>query len=239
MSVVLVCAAGAVLFAQAFVRLRRRRSDLARWWRVPCFGAGIVLLPYALLELHEPADDNLAVHMTQHVLAGDLAPALLVLATRGPFALFLLPAPVLGPLARSPLRALLSLVLRPRVTFALWAATLAVWHLPFAYDEAVHHDAVHYAQHASWITVGLLAWSVLLDERRKTSTRVALAGAMFAAGTVLADILMFSFRALYEPYPDVEQQQWAGLVMVVEQVLTLGTLLFVLLRPRLRAAVTA
>jgi putative membrane protein len=238
-SIVLLCAVGALLFGQAFVRLRRRRSDLARWWRVPCFGAGIVLLPYALLALHEPAEENLAVHMTQHVLAGDLAPALLVLATRGPFALFLLPAPVLGPLARSPLRALLSFLLRPRVTFVLWAATLAVWHLPFAYDEAVHHDAVHYAQHASWITVGLLAWSVLLDDRRRAGTRVALAAAMFAAGTLLADVLMFSFRALYEPYPDVDQQQLAGLVMVVEQVLTLGTLVFVLLRPRLARTVVA
>jgi cytochrome c oxidase assembly factor CtaG len=238
--VVVVCAVAAALFAQAVVRLRRRgRTDLAGWSRVACFAAGIVVLPWALLALHERAEESLPWHMTQHVLAGDLAPALLVLATRGPLALFLLPAPVLGPLARSPLRTLLSFLLRPRVTFVVWAVSLLVWHLPATYDAAVRHDLVHYGQHYCFTLAGLLAWTVLLDDRRTVATRVALGGAMFATGTLLADVLMFSFRALYAPYPDVAEQQWAGLVMVVEQVLTLGTLLFVLLRPRLRAAVTA
>jgi cytochrome c oxidase assembly factor CtaG len=81
---------------------------------------------------------------------------------------------------------------------------------------------------------GLLAWSVLLDDRRSVGRRVALAAAMFASGTILADVLIFSFTAIYPAYPSVRQQQLAGVVMMVEQVLTLGTLVFVLLRPRLR-----
>jgi cytochrome c oxidase assembly factor CtaG len=159
---------------------------------------------------------------------------LLVFATRGPLALFLLPAPALGPLARSPLRTLLGVLLRPRVAYGLWAANLAVWHVPYMYDLAVAHEQVHYGEHVCWILAGLLAWSILLDDRRSAGRRVALAAAMFASGQVLTDVLIFSFHALYPDYPSVRQQQLAGVVMMAEQVVTLGTLAIVLLRPRFR-----
>jgi hypothetical protein len=51
---------------------------------------------------------------------------------------------------------------------------------------------------------------------------------------VLTDVLVFSFHPLYPAYPSVRQQQLAGVVMMAEQVLTLGTLAFVLLRPSFR-----
>jgi putative membrane protein len=238
MTVVALCAVAAILYAQAVVRLRRRgRPDLADWTRVTCFAAGIALMPVALIALDAQADSNLAVHMTQHVLIGDLAAALLVLSVRGPLALFLLPPSVLRPLARTPLRKLV----RPKVAYALWAVNLGVWHVPSLYDIALRHDAVHYAEHACWVTAGLLVWTVLLDDRRRVGQRVALAAAVFATGQILTDVLVFSFHSLYPAYPSVREQQLAGVVMMAEQVLTLGTLAFVLLRPRLRPfrAVTA
>jgi putative membrane protein len=238
MTVVALCAVATLLFAQAVVRLRRRRRpDLADWPRVVVFAAGIALMPVALIVLDEQADSNLAVHMTQHVLIGDLAAALLVLSVRGPLALFVVPAPVLRPLARTPLRKLV----RPKIAYVLWAANLGIWHVPWLYDVALRHDSVHYAEHALWTTFGLLAWTILLDDRRAVGQRVALAAAMFASGQVLADVLVFSFHPLYPAYPSVRQQQLAGVVMMAEQVVTLGTLTFALLRPRLRpfCAVTA
>jgi putative membrane protein len=238
MTVVALCAVATLLFAQAVVRLRRRRRpDLADWPRVVVFAAGIALMPVALIVLDEQADSNLAVHMTQHVLIGDLAAALLVLSVRGPLALFVVPAPVLRPLARTPLRKLV----RPKIAYVLWAANLGIWHVPWLYDVALRHDSVHYTEHALWTTFGLLAWTILLDDRRAVGQRVALAAAMFASGQVLADVLVFSFHPLYPAYPSVRQQQLAGVVMMAEQVVTLGTLTFALLRPRLRpfCAVTA
>jgi cytochrome c oxidase assembly factor CtaG len=230
-AVLTVCALGALLFAQAVVRLRRRgRPDLAGWGRVAFFAAGIALVPISLLALDERADENLTWHMTQHVLVGDLSPALLVLATRGPLALFLLPPGVLKPLARTPLRRLV----RPKIAYALWAANLAVWHVPALYDAALHHERLHYFEHACWAVAGLLAWTLLLDDRRAVGLRVALAAAMFASSQVLSDVLMFTFHPLYPAYPSLRQQQLAGVVMMAEQVLTLGTLAFVLLRPRIR-----
>jgi cytochrome c oxidase assembly factor CtaG len=53
---------------------------------------------------------------------------------------------------------------------------------------------------------------------------------------VLADVLIFSFHPLYPAYPRLRDQQLAGIVMMVEQLLTLGVLAFVLLRPRMRSA---
>jgi cytochrome c oxidase assembly factor CtaG len=241
-TVVVLCAAALALFAQAVVRLRRRgRSDLAGLGRVAWYVAGLALFPVALLALDGQADESLTVHMTQHVLVGDLAPALLNLAVRGPLALFLLPAAVLAPLARSPLRRLLSTLRRPRVAYAVWAANLAVWHVPQLYDRALAHEWLHYTEHACWTVAGLLVWSILLDDRRTAGRRVALAAAMFASGQVLTDVLAFTFHPLYPSYPDVTQQHLAGVVMMAEQVLTLGMLAFVLLRPRLRPfrAVTA
>jgi len=235
-AVVALCLLGIFLFAQALVRLRRRgRPDLASLVRIAPFGIGVALVPLALLGLDGRADGKLAWHMTQHVLVGDLAPALLVLATRGPLSVFLLPAPILGPLARSPLRTALSALLRPRVAYTVWAANLGVWHVPYLYDLAVRHEQLHYAEHACWTVAGLLVWSVLLDERRRTGRRVALAAAMFASGQILTDVLVFTFHPLYPAYPSLRQQQLAGIVMMAEQVLTLGTLAFLLLRPRLRA----
>jgi cytochrome c oxidase assembly factor CtaG len=241
-TVLALCALACVLFAQAVVRLRRRgRPDLASGPRVGLFALGIALVVVALVPFDDLADENLAAHMTQHVLIGDLAVALLVLATRGPLSLFLLPPAVLAPLARSPLRRLLSTLLRPRVAYALWAGNLAFWHVPWLYDIAVAHEWVHYTEHACWSIVGLLAWTVLLDDRRSAGRRVALAAAMFASGTILTDVLVFTFHPIYPAYPSLSQQQLAGVVMMAEQVLTLGTLAFVLLRPRFRhvRAVTA
>jgi cytochrome c oxidase assembly factor CtaG len=230
-AVIALCALGALLFAQATLRLRRRgRPDLAGPERAALFAAGLAITYVALVVMDEAADTNLTAHMAQHVLIGDLAPALLVLATRGPLALFLLPPAILRPLARTPLRKLV----RPRLAYALWAANLGIWHIPWLYDLALRHDAVHYTEHACWTLVGLLAWTLLLDDRRTAGQRVAVAAALFATGQVLSDVLMFSFQPLYPAYPSVRRQQFAGLVMMGEQVLTLGTLAFVVLRPRLR-----
>ena len=184
------------------------------------------------------ADTHLAVHMLQHVVIGDAAIAAMVLAVRGPLLVFMLPAPVLVRVARA--RTFFAFILRPRVAFALWAANLAVWHVPYLYDLALRHDSVHYTEHACWVVAGLLVWTLLIDpgsHRRLTAGgRIALAAAMFACGQVLTDVLVFSFHPLYPAYPGHTDQQLAGVVMMAEQLVTLGTLAFVLLRPRLRAA---
>ena len=247
---VVLCAAGlaAVLFAQGWLRLRRRgRPDLASWNRAALFAVGLAV---ALAGLVTPIDslgehDLLSMHMLQHVLIGDVAPALTITAVRGPLLVFLLPAAVLAPIARNGVvRAALGTLLRPRVALALWAANLALWHIPSFYDAALAHPLLHDFEHACWLLAGLLAWTLLVDpgsHRRLTvGGRVAMAAAMFAGGQVLTDVLVFSFHRLYPSYvgayglSPVTDQQLAGVTMMVDQLLTLGVLAFFLLRPRLR-----
>lgn len=226
-----VAGLAAILFAQAVVRLRRRgRADLAGWDRVALFALGLAITIVALSNpLDRIADDQLlSAHMAQHVLIGDLAPALMMVALRGPLLVFFFPAPIVAPISRLLHR------LRPRIAFALWAANLAVWHVPYLYDVVLKHQTFHDFEHLCWVVFGLLVWALLVDRRLTVGTRLALATAMFAAGQVLTDVLVFSFHSFYPAYHDVRDQQWAGLVMMGEQLLTLGTLAIVLLRPRLQ-----
>lgn len=245
---VALAVAAALLFLQAVARLRRRgRADLAGWDRVALFALGLAVILFALVgPLDRLADEDLlTAHMGQHVLIGDLGPALLVVALRGPLLVFFLPAPVLSPLARSSVvRRALGALLRPPVAFTLWAANLAVWHVPWLYDLALRHQALHDLEHACWTVFGTLLWTLLVDpgsHRRLTvGGRIALAVAMFGAGEVLADVLVFSFTPLYPYYHGAHgisaltDQKLSGVVMMVEQLATLGTCVALLLRPRWR-----
>ena len=250
--VVLVAApVAALLFTQAFVRLRRRRPDHAPRTRAVLFGAGLALLVLPILSPLDAAGDDylLSAHMLQHVLIGDAAVALLVVAVRGPLVFFLLPPPVLRPLAAfRPLRALLSFLLRPLLSLTLWAAAVIVWHVPRFYDFAAAHPAVHNLEHVTFVAGGLLAWTQLVDPARhgrlRRPQRIFFALGMLALTQPVVDFLLFSSSAHYGRYaaqPErllglspLTDQRLAGAVMMVEQLLTLGICVAILLRPYLR-----
>ena len=193
-------------------------------------------------------------HMVQHMLITvGAAPLLLLGAPIRPL-LRGLPtgfrAAVIRPLARAhAIRVAVSLLRHPLVAGALYVGGLYAWHVPALYDGALRHPVVHDLEHACWTGTGLLVWTLLVDpagHRRLTiGGRLALAVALFAAGQVLTDVLVFSFTPLYPAYAGahglsaVTDQQVAGVVMMGEQLLTLGTLAFVLLRPRLRGRASA
>jgi cytochrome c oxidase assembly factor CtaG len=250
-TVLIGAALALVLFVQAFVRLRRRRAGHAPWTRALLFGAGLALLVVPLVSpLDHVADEELlSAHMLQHVLIGDAAPALLVTAVRGPLLFFLLPPPLLRPLAAFlPLRAFLSVLLRPLVSLGLWAVAIVAWHVPSAYDYAAAHPFVHDLEHMSFVLAGTLAWTQLVDPARhgrlRRPQRVFFALAMLALAQPLVDVLLFSSSAAYPRYtaqPDrlfglspLTDQRLAGVVMMVEQLLALGICVALLLRPYLK-----
>src|SRR3954453_9990580 len=137
------------LYAAAVVRVRRRRGTVD-WLRAASFGVGGVLLVVGALM----PDETFALHMTQHLLIGDLAPLFVVLGLSGPL---LRPA-----LALRPVRALRVLA-HPLVALPLWAINLGVWHIAPVFAAAVRHDGVHALQHLLFFTCGALLWSALLD----------------------------------------------------------------------------
>jgi cytochrome c oxidase assembly factor CtaG len=241
-----------LLFAQAFWRLRRRgRADHAPWTRVPLFVLAVAIGTLPLLSPLDAVGDDylLSAHMLQHVLIGDVAPALALVALRGPLVLFFLPPFVLGPLARStPVRRTFGFLIRPRVSLALWVLTIGLWHIPAAYDYTLTHQTVHDLEHLSFVIAGTLVWAQLIDPARRgaltAAQRLGYAGLLFAFGTILADVMIFSFHSLYPSYAArderlwglsaVRDQQLAGIVMMVEQLLVLGVFVALTLRSYVR-----
>jgi putative membrane protein len=228
-----------VLYARAFSSLRRRaRPDHAQALNAVLFAAGIAAGILALVSPLDPLAENtlLSAHMAQHLLIGDVAPLFLLLGIRGPTAFFLLPPTLLRPLARVAwLRCGLSYLLRPRVSFAVWAGSLGAWHVPQAYDAALAHPVVHQLEHASLFLGGLLLWSQIIDPARRrrltAGRRAAVATLALLAGMVLSEVL-FAAGPLYAHYAGVSDRPFgltqatdqtrAALLMMAEQVVTLA-----------------
>jgi len=237
-----------LLFGQAFVRLRRRgRTDHAGWSRLLLFLLALALGTLPLVSPLDAVGDSylLSGHMLQHVLVGDAAPALALVALRGPLLFFLLPCSLLRPLARvQKIRGLLTFLLRPPVSLAAWMVVIAAWHVPAAYDYALGHQTVHDLEHLSFILAGLLVWTQIIDPARRhhlrLPQRIGYMLALFAAGAALSALLVLSSAPRYPAYAGggarllgitpLRDQQLAGIVMVTEQLLGLGLCGWFLLR---------
>ncbi len=106
------------------------------------------------------------------------------------------------------------------------------------YDAALASEWVHPAQHASFFVGGLLLWNQLVDPLRRRllglwgSLGYALAAMVVAQ--MLVALLVLSYRPLYS-YGSTADQGLAGLVMALEQLLTLGTYSALRLRAHYRA----
>lgn len=203
--------------------------------KLACFGAGLgVLVAAFVTPVASIGEERLfSVHMLQHLLIGDLAPLLLALGLSGP-----LLRPLLAPRAVQRLRFLT----HPFVALPLWAANLALWHVPRLYVAALEHPVVHALQHACFLAAGLLLWSVLLGllpgpRWYGLGARLASLGVVWVVGVALANVFLWSNRAYYEAYRAaprtwglsvVADQRAGGGVMLVEMMLV-GATVFVVL----------
>ena len=235
------------LFLHGWRRLHRRRPGAAPWTRVPLFVAGVVVVVVGLVSpLDAIAEEYLqSAHMLQHVLIADLGIALTLLAVRGPLSFFFLPRDLLAPLARASwLRATFSFLLRPAVAVSLWLGVLVAWHIPVLYEAALEQPLVHRLEHLSFVVVGLLVWTLIIDpsghRRLSVNGRIGLVVGLFWAGQLLSYVFVFSFEPYFDVYADqperllglspLTDQKLAGVVMMVEQALTLGVALVLLVR---------
>jgi putative membrane protein len=242
-----------LLLLPAALYVRAVRVLGARGYRVPvlqqvCWFAGLASIGIALLspldELGET--DLLSAHMGQHLLIGDIAAPLLLLGLRSPVYAFVLPRPVLVPLARSqPLRRLLRFLRQPWIAAPLWIVILYGWHLPFAYEGALRSPALHALQHQTFIIGSLLVWlSVLEPARRRVPgglwkiahiTGVRFAGMFLGMAFLIlrapAYEGFYGDRALEHGLTPLEDQQLAGgLMLGLDLVVMIGALTFFFLR---------
>jgi cytochrome c oxidase assembly factor CtaG len=247
---ILVLAASALaltFFVLGWWRLRRRRKELAPWSRLALFAAGVgAILVGIVSPLDAIAEEYLqSAHMLQHVLIADVGVALIVVALRGPLSVFFLPPRLLAPLARrGSLRALLAFLLRPVVAIPLWLVVLVAWHLPPLYEAALRHPLPHRVQHLSFVVVGLLVWTLIIDPTRHgrltIGERAGLVALLFWIGQLMSYVMVFSTAPFYDIYADAPRrllglspltdQKLAGVVMMIEQLVVFGLAFALLLR---------
>jgi len=252
--VLVLATLGAALFLQGWIRLRGRgRADHASFGRVTLFALGLCLMVGALVSPLDPLGDRYLVsaHMLEHVTIGDAAPALLLLAIRGPLSFFVLPRGAVRVLGRTGwIRLAAAWLLRPRIALGAWALAFGIWHVPAIYDFAATHHTVHELEHASFVLAGFLVWTLLIDPSGhcglSRGQRLSVAASVFGMGTALSAVFVFSLSPLYPVYAGqaervfsmapLRDQQLAGVVMTTEQILAFGTCALVLLLPSLRTA---
>ncbi len=211
----------------------RRRRRMPR--REICLLGGLVTVLAALdSPLDALADDLFWAHMLQHVLLMMVAAPLVVLAA--PWTAFWRPLPL--PLRRWAARGIAKnpslawvrrsarFVGRPVPAWVLFNADLAVWHVPAVYDLTLRNTAVHYAEHASFLLLGILFWIQLIESppfrpRLTAFGRVVYVAAGSVASWLLAVVLMLATTPLYPAQyvgrhgisPLTDQQIAAGVML--------------------------
>ncbi len=211
---------------------QRRRLERRRTFS---FASGLTILALALQEpMDGMADKYFWAHMCQHVLLIMVVPPLMMLAA--PWMRLWRAFPlrfrrslgrwVVGSESAAPVRGLAHALGTPWVAFTLLAVDLIVWHIPAAYDLTLRSAPVHYAEHATFLAFGLLAWGQLIDSppfhsRLSGPLRVAFAIGQMLVGWALAILLAFSSSPWYTVYATVRQRE-GGLSAIDDQHLAAG-----------------
>ncbi len=229
--------AAALAYGMRARTLRRRGTPTPRW-RVALFATGVALL---LLAYTSPVaaigeQELFSAHMLQHVVIGDLAPLCLLGGLSGPM---LRPLLALRPVER------LRVLANPAIALPLWAVNLYVWHVPFLYEAAVEHSAVHALEHVSFFAAGLVVWLPVLEtlpapEWFGTGPKLGYIAIVRLVETLLGNVFVWSGTVFYGVYDRGEElwgvsplqdQNLAGAVMMIEgSLVTLVALAWLFLR---------
>jgi putative membrane protein len=195
------------------------------------FAGGMLVVLAALVSpLDGLGEDYLfSAHMVQHVLLGDLAPLLILLA---------LSRVILRPVTRrlTSVERRLGPLASPATGLIAWLVLMYLWHVPALYDAAVEHPLVHVLEHVSFFSVGLLYWWHLLSPIRSRHRLSAMGAVVYMVSTklfvgLLGIALTFAPDALYEFYkqqPPIwglnpsEDESLAGGLMALEQSIVMG-----------------
>jgi putative membrane protein len=227
----------ALLYARRVQTLRRRGTPVEHW-RVACFGSGIALVLVALVSPIDAFGEEqfLFMHMTQHLMLGDLAPLLFVLGLTGP---------ILRPVLALPGVGRLQVLAHPFVALPIWLANLYLWHLPVAYQGALHHDSVHALQHVLFLFCGGLMWAPIFEVLPApawfgTGAKLGYTLVVRAAESVLGNVFIWSGGVFYATYRHATNlwgisahadQGIAGGVMMIEgSLVTMGVLVWLFFR---------
>ena len=232
----LIAAAGFLYYRRA-ATLTSRGTPVTPWRR-RIFGLGLGLAFLAVASpIHALGEQQfLFVHMLQHILLGDLAPLCMVAGLTGP---------LLRPVLAIPVVVRLRFLTHPLVALPIWAVDLILWHLPFAYQGALHHFAIHAVQHILFFSCGALMWAPVLEmlpgpEWFGTGMKLGYIVAVRLVETILGNVFIWSGNVFY-PFYEHPVDRWGisahadqgiagGLMMLEGSLVTLGALAWLFLR---------
>jgi len=220
-----------LIYVRRFREARRESGGRgATWLHALAFAGGMLALFAALVTpIDGLGEDYLfSAHMFQHVLLGDIAPLLLLLS---------LSRVILRPVTRRlvGIERALGPIASPVTAIVIWLGTMYLWHIPALYDAAIQHPLVHALEHLSFFAAGIALWWPLVQPIPMRHGLTGLQPLAYIAGAkgglaALGLVLAWSSTAFYPFYEDapriwgltaVEDQNVAGVIMMVEQSLTL------------------
>jgi cytochrome c oxidase assembly factor CtaG len=192
--------------------------------RAASFAGALVLLAVAFwtpihhLGLHY----LLTAHLLQNVILAEWAPLLAVLG--------ITPAMAAAAARYRIWRALT----HPAVALPIWLGSYYVWHVPFVYDGALHHQTwLIHLEHACYFATGILVWWPLVHDqprRLPSGFRAVYAFAAFVLAAPLGLLLALLPQAIYGYYAHaprlwglapLSDQELAGATMAAEQAVVL------------------
>jgi putative membrane protein len=197
--------------------------------QVIAFSAGWLALIVALVSPVDALSDSLLwVHMVQHELLMVVAAPLIALSSpmvATAWAFRVRASRYGGHVRTSRVFHAFSWLTAPAFVFLLHAFALWIWHLPWLYDAALEHEAVHVVQHTCFFTSACLFWSGMLHGRYGRAGYGAAVVYMFATAMhsgVLGALLTVAPYPWYRDYitttplwgyTPLQDQQVAGLIM--------------------------
>lgn len=199
-----------------------------RAWQAVAFFAGCASVWASLLSRIDAwSDVFFSAHMGQHEILMLVSAPLMVLGRPFLVTLHALPAPARAAIANG---VRLSAKTWERLTgpltvLLLHAIVLWAWHVPVAFEAALHHDALHAVQHLMFFLTAALFWWALIHGRYGRAGYGI--GVLYVFATamhtqLLGALLTFGHRTWYPTHAmrtaasgvnPVDDQQLAGVVM--------------------------
>jgi putative membrane protein len=219
-------------------RTLARRGQPVPGWRIALFSLGIALLIVAVASpIAEIGERELfSFHMVQHLLIGDLAPLCLLAGLTGP---------LLRPVLSLPGVMRLRVLANPFVALPVWAANLALWHLPALYEGAVENGAVHALEHTAFFAAGIVLWLPVLEtlpapEWFGTGAKLGYILGVRLVATLIGNVFIWGGGAFYDVYdtgdvylglsPSADQSLAGSIMMLEGSLVTIVALAWLFLR---------
>ena len=207
---------------ESFSRARRSKNTVTR--EAILFACGFTVLSLALVSpIHSAGSALFSAHMIQHELLMAVAAPLLVLGKPAVSMIWGLPVsmrrPAGGFFVSPAVSRLWSMLTRPLVAFLLHGSAIWIWHAPGLYDASVTSEAVHAAQHFSFLGTALLFWWSIFHSAHRRSSQGFAVLSLFLTGihtTLLGAVLTVAETPIYQAYSDLTTAQW-GLSALEDQ----------------------